>query len=222
MNICVVTPYFQTDAAWLQKAHDSVRAQSIPAHHILVCDGSAPAQLARFQGSHIVLQRNYKDYGNTPRLIGCTHAIARGADAIAFLDADNWFQPDHLEALERFARDNRLDACSSTRTLHRLDSSWMSKCVHVNGRPYIDTSCLLVMKSAFQHLIAWVLFPQTVAAEADQHVWNHMKTMGARLGFLDRPSLAYRTRHAVHYQNAGEAPPSDAVTRVDIDGDHYH
>jgi len=46
--------------------------------------------------------------------------------------------------------------------------------------------------------------------------------MGARLGFLDRPSLAYRTRHAVHYQNAGEAPPSDAVTRVDIDGDHYH
>jgi glycosyltransferase involved in cell wall biosynthesis len=222
MNICVVTPYFETATAWLQKAHDSVREQSIPAHHILVCDGSAPAQLEPFLGSHIVLQRNYKDYGNTPRLIGCYHAIARGADAIAFLDADNWFLHGHLEGLERFARDNGLDACSSARMLHRLDGSWMSKCSLVNARPYVDTSCLLVMKSAFHHLVAWVLPPQSVAAETDQHVWNYMKSMGARLGFLDSPTLAYRTRHAVHYQLAGEAPPSEAVVRADIDGNHYH
>ncbi len=222
MNIYVVTPYFQAEPTWLQQAHDSVRGQSVPAHHVLVCDGSAPARIPSFQGSHIVLQRNYKDYGNTPRLIGCTHAIAHGADAIAFLDADNWFDRDHLEGLERFARDNRLDACSSARMLHRLDGSWLSKCSHVNARPYIDTSCLLVMKSAFQHLIAWVLHPQSTAAEADQQVWNHMKTMGARLGFLDKPTLAYRTRHAVHYRLAGEPPPPEAVIRRDIHGEHYH
>ncbi len=222
MNICVVTPYFQTEPAWLQQAHDSVRSQSAPAHHVLVCDGSAPAQIHPFQGSHIVLQRNYKDYGNTPRLIGCYHAIARGAEAIAFLDADNWYRRDHLEGLLRFAHDNRLDACASARMLHRLDGSWMSKCTQVNARPYIDTSCLLVMKSAFPHLIAWILFAQAVAAEADQHVWQHMKTAGARLGFLDKPTLAYRTRHAVHYQIAGEPPPADAVVRTDIHGDHYH
>ena len=172
MKICVVTPYFRTETAWLQQAHDSVREQTVPAHHILICDGSEPAQIQSFQGSHIVLQRNYKDYGNTPRLIGCYHAIARGADAIAFLDADNWFDRGHLEGLERFARDNRLDACSSGRMLHRLDGSWMAKCSQVNARPLIDTSCLLVMKPAFQHLLAWTLFPNAVAAEADQHVWQ--------------------------------------------------
>ena len=222
MKICVVTPYFQTELAWLQKAHDSVKAQSIRAHHIIICDGCAPARIESFQGSHIVLPRNYKDYGNTPRLIGCHHAIAAAADAIAFLDADNWFDEHHLEGLITFAQENKLDACSSARMLHRLDGSWMVKCPQVNARPYIDTSCLLVMKSAFQHMVAWVLFPQAVAAEADNHMWNHMKTHGARLGFLDKPTLAYRSRHAVHYRIAGESAPPAAVTRIDLSGEHYH
>ncbi len=143
MKIFVVTPYFQTQPAWLQQAHDSVKAQTVSAHHILVCDGSAAAQIQGFQGSHIILPRNYRDYGNTPRLIGCYHAIAAGAEAIAFLDADNWFDPDHLAGLSGFARDNNLDACSSARMLHRLDGSWLSRCPQVNGRPYIDTSCML-------------------------------------------------------------------------------
>jgi hypothetical protein len=221
MKICVVTPYYETPPQWLQQAHDSVRAQTIAARHILVCDGSAPAQIAPFEGTHILLGRNYKDYGNTPRLIGCYHAIAQDADAIAFLDADNWFQPDHLDELLSYARANNLDACSSARTLNRLDGSLLMKCPVVNGRPLIDTSCLVVMKSVFQHLIAWVLSTQEVAAVMDQQVWKHLGTMGARLGFLDRPSVAYRTRHASHYRLAGETPPPDAIDRRDPHGERY-
>lgn len=221
MKICVVTPYFRTPPDWVRQANDSVRAQSIPARHILVCDGSEPAQLAAFEGTHILLGRNYQDYGNTPRLIGCYNAIAQGADAIAFLDADNWFQPDHIEGLLHYIRANNLDACSSARTLNRLDGSFLAKCPTVNGRPYIDTSCLLVMKSAFAHLIAWVLPKQDVAAVADQEVWKHMQTMGARLGFLDRPTVCYRTRHATHYRLVGEAPPPAAIDRHDLHGERY-
>lgn len=221
MKICVVTPYFETDESWIRQGHASVRGQTVPAHHILVCDGSAPAQIEAFQGTHILLQRNYKDYGNTPRLIGCYNAINQGAEAIAFLDADNWFQPDHLEGLLRFARDNRLDACSSGRTLHRPDGSFMAKCPTVNGQPHIDTSCLLVMKPAFHHLIAWVLYGQDLAAEMDQQVWGHMKRADVRLGFLDRATVAYRTRHASHYRLIGEVPPADAIDRVDLHGERY-
>lgn len=221
MKICVVTPYFETEPAWVRQGHGSVRGQTVPAHHILVCDGSAPALIESFQGTHILLQRNYKDYGNTPRLIGCYNAIAQGADAIAFLDADNWFQPDHLENLVRFAADNRLDACCSARTLHRPDGSFIAKCPTVDGRNFIDTSCLVVMKSAFQHLIAWVLFSQEEAAIMDQHVWTHMKKAGARLGFLDKATVSYRTRHASHYRLAGEAPPDGAIDRIDLHGERY-
>jgi len=221
MNICVVTPYFRTEIAWLQQAHDSVKAQTLPAHHIVVCDGSQPAGIEDFKGSHILLQRNYADYGNTPRLIGCFRALAREAEAIAFLDADNWYQPTHLERLLRFAQERGLDACSSARMLHRLDGSPLIKCPHVTGQPYIDTSCLLVMKPAFKYLVGWTLFPQSVAAEVDNRLWTFMGSNGARLGFFDSPSVSYRTRHAVHYQLAGETAPPGALVRTDLSGANY-
>ena len=52
----------------------------------------APAQIPSFHGTHILLGRNYRDYGNTPRLIGCYNAIAQGADAIALVVVGTaWF-----------------------------------------------------------------------------------------------------------------------------------
>ena len=43
--------------------HASVKSQTTEARHILVCDGSTPAEIPDFQGTQIVLQRNYRDYG---------------------------------------------------------------------------------------------------------------------------------------------------------------
>jgi len=221
LDVFVVTPYYRADPAWLRQAHASVKAQTVPARHILVCDGSERVDLDGFDGEHIVLPRNYSDYGNTPRLIGCYLAISRGADAIAFLDADNWFQPTHVADLLGFAEANGLDMCASARMLHRLDGTPMVKCPHVDGRRYIDTNCLLVRKTAFPHLVAWALAPQEVAATGDQFLWKHMLRQGARFGFLDRPTVAYRTRHAVHYRIAREPVPDDAITRVDTHGERY-
>ena len=222
MNICVVTPYFRTEPAWLQQAHDSVKAQTVPVHHIVVCDGCEPASIDGFRGSHIVLPRNYRDYGNTPRLIGSYHAVAAGADAIAYLDADNWYQPTHIEGLLRFAASRGLHACASARMLHRLDGSPMLKCPQVNGNPYIDTSCLLILKPAFRHLIGWTLFPQALAGDTDNRLWRFMKANGAVTDFLDEATVAYRTRHVVHYNLAGEPPPPQAVNRRDMSGENYH
>src|SRR4029077_7921003 len=119
---------------WLLHAHASVKAQTAPAHHILVCDGSTPARIEDFQGTHIVLQRNYADHGNTPRLIGCYNAISHDADAIAFLDANNWYYPDHLRSLSEIAADAQLGIVASARMLHGLDGAPMIRCPTVDGR----------------------------------------------------------------------------------------
>ena len=221
LKICVVTPYYRENIEWLRQAHTSVKAQTVRARHILVCDGSAPAQIPDFEGTHIILQRNYRDYGNTPRLIGCYDAITRDADAIAFLDADNWYYPSHLQSLIEAALAEELDAVASARMLHRLDGSPMIKCPTVDGRNYIDTSCLLILKPAFRHLIAWVLQGQETAAVTDQYPWRLMRSAGARLGFVDRPTVAYRTRHRVHYDQACEPAPPGAIRRTDLHGDRY-
>jgi glycosyltransferase involved in cell wall biosynthesis len=221
MKICVVTPYFQESVEWLVQAHASVKSQTIEARHILVCDGSEPARIPDFQGTHIVLRRNYRDYGNTPRLIGCYNAITQGADAIAFLDADNWYYPDHLRSLSTIAANSQLDAVASARMLHRLDGTPMIKCPTVDGINYIDTSCLMVLQPAFRHLIAWVLEGQDMAAETDQFLWRLLRDVGARIAFVDRPTVAYRTRHRIHYSQAREAGPPGAVLRVDLHGERY-
>jgi hypothetical protein len=221
MKLCVVTPYFQPDPLWLRQAHESVRQQTVPAQHVLVSDGGPPEEIPGFGGSHIILHRNYRDHGNTPRLIGCAHAMAQGADAIAFLDADNWYQAPHLADMLEFVRENSLDAACSARYLHRLDGTLIGRCPIVNANPYIDTNCLLVMRSAFQHLITWTMLGQHAAIVANQAVWQQMQAAHARLGFLDRPSVCYRTRHATHYRMAGENPPPEAFDRASNDGDGY-
>jgi hypothetical protein len=217
MKICVVTPYYQENLEWLLHAHASVKAQTVPAQHILVCDGSAPAQIPDFQGTHIVLQRNYRDHGNTPRLIGCYNAITQEADAIAFLDANNWYYPDHLRSLSEIAASTQLGAVASARMLHRLDGAPMIKCPTVDGRSYIDTNCLMVLRPAFRHLIAWVLQGESGEAEADQFLWRLLRDSGTRMAFVDRPTVAYRTRHQVHYDQAWEA----SATGVDPRGERY-
>jgi hypothetical protein len=223
MKICVVTPYFQENLEWLMQAHASVKSQTVEARHILVCDGSTAAPIPDFLGTHIVLARNYRDYGNTPRLIGCFNAItAQDADAIAFLDADNWYYPDHLKSLSSIATSTGLEAVASARMLHRLDGTPMMKCPTVNGETFIDTSCLLVFRPAFKHLIAWVLQGQETAAETDQFLWRLLRDSGVPMAFVDRPSVAYRTRHQVHYGQANEAHPPGAVTRTDLHGERYH
>jgi hypothetical protein len=52
-------------------------------------------------------------------------------------------------------------------------------------------------------------------------VWTHMKNAGARLAFLDKATVCYRTRHASHYRLIGETPPPDAIDRTDLSGEHY-
>jgi hypothetical protein len=222
MKICVVTPYFQTNPEWLLQAHASVKSQTVEARHIVVCDGSAPAQIPDFQGTHIILERSYRDYGNTPRLIGCFNAItAQDADAIAFLDADNWYYPDHLRSLAALATSTGIEAVASARMLHRLDGSPMMKCPTVDGNKYIDTSCLMVLRPAFRHLIAWVLQGQETAAETDQFLWKLLRDAGVPMAFVDRPTVAYRTRHQIHYGQASETFPPGSVHRTDLHGDRY-
>ena len=212
MKICVVTPYYQPNPEWLARAHGSVKAQSIPARHILVGDGSEPARIPDFLGTHIVLRRNYGDHGNTPRMIGCFNAItAEDADAIAFLDADNWYYPDHLRYLLSIAQAANLGAVSSARMLHRLDGTPIMKCPTVTGEQFVDTNCMVVLRPAFRHLIAWVLGGPETAAEADQFFWRTLKSSGVPMAFVDRPTVAYRTRDPAHYGEVGAASLSGMV-----------
>ena len=104
----VVIPAFNS-AATLARAIESVRAQTWPAHEILVVDdGSTDATAevaAGFDGVRLIRQKNSGVSG--ARNAG---AAAATGDWLAFLDADDWYAPDRLRLhAEWIAEDATLD-----------------------------------------------------------------------------------------------------------------
>jgi len=104
----VVIPAYNA-AATLARAIESVRAQSWPAHEIIVVDdGStdATAEVAgRFDGVRLIRQKN--SGVSVARNAG---AAAATGDWLAFLDADDWYAPDRIRLhAEWIAADPTLD-----------------------------------------------------------------------------------------------------------------
>src|SRR3989344_8281647 len=99
MKVAVITPYFNILDEWLLQCHRSVKSQTHPCTHILVADGRAKDIVNSLEAQHILLPVNYRDYGDTPRGVGSILAIGQGFDAIAYLDADNWYYPEHIASM---------------------------------------------------------------------------------------------------------------------------
>lgn len=97
-------------AATLARAIESVRAQSWPAHEILVVDdGSTDAtpEIARQFGDAVRLLRQPNRGVAVARNAG---AAAASGDWLAFLDADDWYAPERLQwHAEWIAQDGGLD-----------------------------------------------------------------------------------------------------------------
>lgn len=105
----VVIPAFNS-ASTLARAIESVRAQSWPAHEIIVVDdGStdATAEIARQFGEAVRLIRQENRGVSVARNAG---AAAATGDWLAFLDADDWYAPDRIKShAEWIVEDPALD-----------------------------------------------------------------------------------------------------------------
>ena len=105
----VVIPAFNAKGT-LARAIESVRAQSWPAHEIIVVDdGStdATATIAAGFGAAVHLVRQPNRGVAAARNAG---AAAASGDWLAFLDADDWYAPDRLKwHVEWIAEDGTLD-----------------------------------------------------------------------------------------------------------------
>ena len=105
----VVIPAYNS-AATLARAIESVRAQSWPAHEIIVVDdGStdATAEVARQFGEDVRLIRQPNSGVSAARNAG---AAAASGDWLAFLDADDWYAPERIRLhAEWIAEDPGLD-----------------------------------------------------------------------------------------------------------------
>lgn len=212
MKVAVVTPYHAESRAWLERCIHSVQSQSYAATHFLVADGVAQDWIDDVPGvRHIKLGAAHRDYGNTPRAIGGVLAISEGYDAICFLDADNWYEPDHVASCIAVAERTNADYVFARRRLVREDGSVMQVEYQedVDGS-HVDTNCFCLLAGAFHTLPRWALAPKPMASLFDRFYLKSLIGDGLRGAPTQCYTVMYLCTWADVYRGLGEMPPEFA------------
>src|SRR5436189_944226 len=98
-RIVVITPYYKEPLAMLRECHESVLRQNPRPHHMMIADGFPRPEIDEWDVGHVRLPIAHGDNGNTPRSVGSVLARVQRFDFVAYLDADNWYHPQHVETL---------------------------------------------------------------------------------------------------------------------------
>lgn len=219
LRVAIVTPYYLETVHVLRHCHDSVRTQTYACTHFFVADGHPQNELSNWSVQHLILAESHKDVGNTPRAIGSLSAMNQGFDAIAFLDADNWHYPNHIEAMVDLHRQSGAAVCTATRSLHRFDGSLLYIDEHdSDGKAHVDTSCLFLTRAAFRLLPLWAMMPRELGAIGDTMIWQAIQGRAFATAHSSQPTVAFRTQYQVHYQNIGEKAPPGTKSNQDSTG----
>ena len=210
-----MTPYFDEHEDWLRQCHLSVAAQTYPCLHVMVADGRPAPFVEDWAIDHVRLPKPHRDIGSTPRLIGAYHAIGLGCDAVAFLDADNWYEEDHVERLMRLRATTGAAFLSSGRTLRRLDGSIMGPCPNTDPERFVDTSCMMFARDAFGLLAHWALMPSYAHLIGDRVMLHHVRASGVKRAHLDACTVNYRCGKAGAYRQMNEPIPDGVLPHPD-------
>jgi hypothetical protein len=173
----------------------------------MVADGFPNVEVSKWELQHIILPDAHNDVGNTPRSIGSISAMNQGFEAIAYLDADNWFYPNHIDSMVKLQQQSGAAVCTATRTIHRQDGSALYLDAECDGKQFVDTSCYFFTQQAFRLLPMWAMMPRELSVIGDRVIWELVKGMSLACAHNRAPTVAYRTQYQGHYRCAGETPP---------------
>jgi len=224
MKVAVITPYYKESVEVLKRCMDSVTNQThANIIHVMVADGHPSNYVIdRAKGNsniiHIVIP-NTNDGGSTPRGIGAAIIAQKECDAIALLDADCWYDLDHIDCALSVMTENK-PIVTIGRYLHRLDSSTLALDPESNGITFNDTSCYLIGRKAFQLLSSWLFLDRKHGPICDRVAWHYIpKQFTAR---SPKNTVHFITRYAVHYLYYRETPPDGCITlETDSTGKAY-
>lgn len=209
-RVAVVTPYYREDIEVLERCHRSVLAQTIPCTHFLIADGPGDPRIEAWDCRRIALGTGHRDNGNTPRAIGGLCAMNEGFDAVAYLDADNWFTSEHLESVVRTQRENNAQVVFSYREIVFPDGEILGgEDAEDRRRSHVDTSCMVLFKPAFKLLSMWAEMPTIYGPICDRVAFHQIKD-AYRCAWTGRKTVYFETWYWGHFAAIGKLPPANA------------
>jgi glycosyltransferase involved in cell wall biosynthesis len=216
MKIAVITPYHRESTEILRQCYQSVLIQNVSADHFFVADGFPNEEVMKWDIKHISLPQSHDDNGNTPRGIGSALADIEGYDFISYLDADNWFHPNHLSSLLNLYEETKADICSSFRTIHTGDGiELLVQETAELSLDHIDTSCFLIHRNAFNALDIWLKMPQILSPVCDRIFLVGLKHKKYKFASSKEKTVAFRSQYKAHYLAANIEPPINSKENVE-------
>jgi glycosyltransferase involved in cell wall biosynthesis len=207
MKVAVVTPYYKEPTEVLDRCINSVKAQTHPdVFHVLVSDGH-PSVVTE----HTILSPNTGDMGDTPRLIGSAYASAIGADAIIFLDADCWLDPDHVEKLIEAQKVSGALILTNPRKIWcKFTDEYFGVDTESDGIDFNDTNCYFIMRPMFKVISGWGFKTVNKGLIGDRFFWEACIRSGASIGRTTQTMTNYPSDFVCHYEMFCRPIPPDA------------
>jgi glycosyltransferase involved in cell wall biosynthesis len=220
MKVAVITPYYREDLNTLARCHQSVVNQTYKGvKHFMVADGHARDYVDEWGCEHIKMP-NCGDAGDTPRVVGYAVASARGFDAVCFLDADCWMEPEHVQTMVGVMNESDCPVVTCPRNLYHLSGEYMALDTESDGRAFNDTNCYLVRRDAFYLCSAYINKPLNTGLIGDRYFWLAICQSGVRVARSMKPTVNYTTSFAFHYQQHGLEIPDHAKVIANL-GDGF-
>ena len=216
MRVAVITPYYKEPESYLRRCLGSVKEQTYASiEHFVVADGHPQAWIDDEPVRHLRLDREHGDYGNTPRALGALLAASEGCDAVCFLDADNWYHPEHVSSCVKVADEQKPDYVVTLRYLVRDDGSVLPLGIaeDVSGG-HVDTNCYFFCRGAFHTLSRWALMPRPMAPLGDRFFLQSLRAEGLRAASTGRKTVNYLCTWADYFRLVGEEPPAYAKPAI--------
>lgn len=211
MKCAIVTPYLNEKRETLDRCIASVASQTVAATHFLVADGHPQNWIDEAGVQHLKLDRAHRDYGNTARLLGFLLAAGEEYEAVGFLDADCFLDPDHIEtclaAAERAGAGEEVDIMIARRRLVRSDGSELPLDDAEIDAGVVDPNCHFVMRGGFHSLVKWGVLPRPVAAEEGRVIFYNLKSERLVACWTDRPTVSSECVWESVYLHLGEVVP---------------
>lgn len=190
-------------ATLIPDALDSALAQTVPPHEILVCDDGSTddldAALAPYRDRITLIRQENRGEG------AAKNAASRKAtgDFLVFLDADDVYLPERIEALgdaavarpdlDILVTDAFVELDGAT-IRHAYDEAWPFEIV--DQRRAILERCFVIGQSAVRRdrFFERGAFDDSMRIMADWDLWLRMILGGSRAGLIDAPLARYRIR----------------------------
>lgn len=199
VEVTVIMPAYNA-ARYINKAIESVLAQTVPCHILVINDASSDETLA-------IAEHYAKEYPeqvhvlDNEKNIGVAASRNRGiaqatTEYIAFLDADDWWSADKLELQLEELWESKADACYSGRELMTTEGESTGKIVHVPEQTdyhRLLKGNVIPCSSVVMKREAALKYPMVHdELHEDYIVWLSMLRDGRQFVGIDKPLLKSR------------------------------